>query len=262
MQGHGPNVFLYLSKGYRQLKTNTFVLVHGAWHDSRCWALLAPLLQAHGHRVLTPDLPGHGQSTLSPGRATLKAYVQALCDVVESCSEPVILLGHSMSGIAITETAARLPAHIDRLVYLCAYLPQPGDSVFTLIARNRGHEPFSAIELALAMSDDRRTCGVDADSIIPLFYPNVPAAEAARCQLRFGAQGSLPLATPAQFDPASLAGLQRHYVCCMQDRVIPLHHQQRMLAADGGITAHRLVADHSPFFSCPSELAKLLLTLG
>jgi hypothetical protein len=48
----------------------------------------------------------------------------------------------------------------------------------------------------------------------------------------------------------------------MQDRVIPLHHQQRMLAADGRITAHRLVADHSPFFSCPSELAKLLLTLG
>jgi pimeloyl-ACP methyl ester carboxylesterase len=244
------------------LKTHTFVLVHGAWHDSRCWALLAPLLQAHGHRVLTPDLPGHGQSTLPPARSTLKAYVQALCDVVESCSEPVILLGHSMAGIAVTETAVRLPTRIHRLVYLCAYLPQPGDSVFTLIARNRGHEPLSAIELALAMSDDKRTCSIDTGSIIPLFYSNVPAVDAAQLQQRFCLQGSLPLAATAQFDPAQLVGLRRHYVCCTQDRVIPLHHQLRMLATNGDCTVHRLVADHSPFFSCPSELAALLLTLG
>lgn len=244
------------------MKTHTFVLVHGAWHDSGCWTLLAPLLQAHGHRVVTPDLPGHGSSTLPPARSTLKAYVQTLCDVVEGCNEPVILLGHSMAGIAVTETAARLPAHIHRLVYLCAYLPQPGDSVFSLIARNRGHEPLSAIELALAMSDDRRTCSIEAESIIPLFYPNVPAPDVVQLRQRFGLQGSLPLAATAQFDPKLLAGLQRDYVCCTQDRVIPLHHQLRMLATSNDCSVHRLLADHSPFFSCPAELATLLLSLG
>lgn len=245
------------------MKKHTFILVHGAWHDSRCWALLTPLLQEHGHRVLAPDLPGHGQSTLPPARATLKAYVQTLFELVESCNEPVILLGHSMAGMAVTETAARLPSRIRHLVYLCAYLPLPGDSVFSLIARNRGHEPLSAIELALAMSDDKRTCSIEPDAIVPLFYPEVPAAEAGRLQQRFGLQGSLPLASAAQFDAASLKHTSRHYVCCTRDKVIPLHHQQRMLAAQGGdCKVHLIDADHSPFFSCPATLANLLLALG
>ena len=38
----------------------TFVLIHGAWHGGWCWEKVAPLLEARGHRVLAPDLPGHG----------------------------------------------------------------------------------------------------------------------------------------------------------------------------------------------------------
>jgi len=165
--------------------------------------------------------------------------------------------------MAVTETAARLPSRIAHLIYLCAFLPQPGDSVFSLIARNRGHEPLSPIELAITMSNDKRTCSIEQNSIIPLFYPDVPTPEAVRMQQRFGIQGSLPLAAAAHFDTSNVTGISRHYVCCTEDKVIPLHHQQRMLAAqESQCTEHRLITGHSPFLSCPAELANLLLSLG
>ena len=37
-----------------------FVLVHGAWHGAWCWERLTPILQAAGHEVIIPDLPGMG----------------------------------------------------------------------------------------------------------------------------------------------------------------------------------------------------------
>jgi len=64
------------------LNKPVFVLVHGAWHDAHCWALLVPLLQTAGYQVLTPDLPGHGHSTLPWGRATLKGYIECVKAIV------------------------------------------------------------------------------------------------------------------------------------------------------------------------------------
>jgi pimeloyl-ACP methyl ester carboxylesterase len=237
------------------------MLLHGAWHDSQCWRLLTPLLQASGHTVITPDLPGHGASVLPPARATLKAYVQAMVDQLESFAAPVTLVGHSMAGMVITAVAARLPQKIERLIYLCAYLPQPGDSVFSLIARNRGHEPFAAIELAMEMSSDKRTCSVNVDEIVPLFYSDTPAGMAQEARTNFALQGSLPLAAPIQFDPQTLAAVARSYICCTRDKVIPLHHQRRMLAGANDVETHELSSDHSPFYSCPERLASMLLSL-
>ena len=240
----------------------TFVLVHGAWHDARCWQLLVPLLRTHGHRVITPDLPGHGASPLPPARSTLKACVAAVAALVDASATPVVLVGHSMAGVIITELAARIPKQIAHLVYLCAYLPNDGDSVFKLIARNRGHEPMTGIELALTMSDDKRTCTVDAAAVIPLFYSSTPPQLANEAKDRLGVQGSLPLAAEVHYDAAALATVPTSYICCSGDRVIPLHHQRRMLAAHPHMAVRELSSDHSPFLSCPDRLAQVLLEIA
>src|SRR3546814_6681352 len=41
--------------------TQTFVLVHGAWHGGWCWSRVAALLRAAGHTVFTPTLTGLGE---------------------------------------------------------------------------------------------------------------------------------------------------------------------------------------------------------
>ena len=75
---------------------STYVLIHGAWHGGWCWTHVTPLLEDHGHTVLTPDLPGHGSEDFSLADITLQSYVNAVCEIVVSQPEPVILVGHSM----------------------------------------------------------------------------------------------------------------------------------------------------------------------
>lgn len=36
------------------------LLVHGAWQGAWCWERVQPILEAHGHQVLTPTLTGGG----------------------------------------------------------------------------------------------------------------------------------------------------------------------------------------------------------
>jgi hypothetical protein len=110
------------------------------------------------------------------------------------------------------------------------------------------------------MSDDKRTCTISPDLIVPLFYPDAPAALAEQARLGFGIQGSLPLAAKVNFAAPVLAAVPRSYVLCTRDRVIPLHHQRRMLAADPACGVLELASDHSPFYSQPETLVALLKT--
>ena len=38
----------------------TFILIHGAWHGGWSFDLVQPILEAQGHKVIAPDLPGMG----------------------------------------------------------------------------------------------------------------------------------------------------------------------------------------------------------
>ena len=56
----------------------TFMLVHGACTGGWCWEKVAPLLEANGHRVCAPDLPGLGKDNTPPANVTLADNVEKL----------------------------------------------------------------------------------------------------------------------------------------------------------------------------------------
>src|SRR5215831_5087087 len=112
-------------KGKRLM--STYVLVHGAWHGPWCWEKVVPLLKQAGHRVETPDLSGYGQDKTFR-EITLTTYTKRVCETLDAQAEPVILVGHSLGGIVITQVAEERPAKIQRLVYLAAVLLQNGET--------------------------------------------------------------------------------------------------------------------------------------
>lgn len=73
----------------------TYVMVHSAWLGGWAWGSVASLLEKQGHRVLAPDLPGHGKDKTPPSEVTLDAYLKTVTDVLDAQSDPVILVGHS-----------------------------------------------------------------------------------------------------------------------------------------------------------------------
>src|ERR1700691_6029337 len=129
---------------------STYLLIHGAWHGGWCWRSVAPLLEAAGHTVLAPDLPGHGDDITPTAAVTLKSYTDRICEIAGAQAKPVILLGHSMGGVAITQAAENCPDKIGALVYMCAFLPRNGDSLMTWASQDRESmvNPSTTIPLA------------------------------------------------------------------------------------------------------------------
>ncbi|MEU9395422.1 alpha/beta fold hydrolase [Streptomyces sp. NPDC048324] len=109
---------------------STFLLVHGAWHNGRCWERVVPLLESAGHRVLTPSLTGYGDKAhlLGP-EVGLDTHVE---DVVRLMDEEgltdVVIVGHSYAGLVISSVANQVPERIAHLVYLDAMVPEHGET--------------------------------------------------------------------------------------------------------------------------------------
>ncbi len=84
----------------------TVVLAHCWGCTSALWVDTASRL-ADSYRFVLVDLPGHGRSTATRRAWTVEAYARDLAAVVDAVGgEPVILVGHSMSGRIVTEAAS------------------------------------------------------------------------------------------------------------------------------------------------------------
>lgn len=81
--------------------TATVVLVHGAWHGAWCWDLVVDQLHQQDVPVVAIDLPGHGVST--EPLTDLHGHGDAVRAALESIDGPVVLVGHSYGGAAITD---------------------------------------------------------------------------------------------------------------------------------------------------------------
>ena len=110
----------------------TFVLVHGAWHGGWCYKRVARLLREAGHEVYTPTLTGLGERAHLMSRSIdLGTHIQDVVGVIR-CEElsGVVLCGHSYGGMVIAGVAEQIAATIRSLVYLDAFVPESGKSVF------------------------------------------------------------------------------------------------------------------------------------
>jgi pimeloyl-ACP methyl ester carboxylesterase len=113
---------------------STYVLVHGAWGGSFGWRKVRPLLQHAGHVVFTPSLTGLGERAhLATPEVNLSTHIQDVYNAIwyEDLSD-VILVGHSYGGMVVTGVADRMPERIQHLVYLDAFLPADGQSLYDM----------------------------------------------------------------------------------------------------------------------------------
>jgi pimeloyl-ACP methyl ester carboxylesterase len=107
------------------------VLVHGNSSSSRIWqrTLAGPL--ADKYRLVTIDLPGHGQSAdAAPAdRATaysIPGYAAVIRDVVRKLSlERAVVVGWSLGGHAVLEASPELPDAAGFMAFGAPPLPFP-----------------------------------------------------------------------------------------------------------------------------------------
>lgn len=110
----------------------TFVLVHGAWMGGWSYKRVARLLRQAGHEVYTPTLTGLGERAhLMSREINLDTHVKDIIGVIH-CEElsDVVLCGHSYGGMVITGVAEQIASKLRSLIYLDAFVPENGKSLF------------------------------------------------------------------------------------------------------------------------------------
>lgn len=94
------------------------VLVHGLGDEADTWRGVFPALAAQ-RRVIAPDLPGFGRSDLPSRPVNIQSHIQALLDLLEHLSLPLVLwVGHSMGAVLSQQLALEYPARTAGLVLL------------------------------------------------------------------------------------------------------------------------------------------------
>ncbi len=110
----------------------TIVLVHGAWASSEGWDMVVAGLQKDGYRTATPTL---GLQSIAEDVAIVRA-------ALDNILGPKILVAHSYGGFVISNAASGR-SDVLGLVFSAAFVPDEGDSVFSLGAGFQASEVFN-----------------------------------------------------------------------------------------------------------------------
>jgi len=96
----------------------TILMVHGLGDESDTWRHLIPDL-ASRHRVLAPDLPGFGRSSLPTRSLTPDFLMTVLTEFLHELEQtPVVLIGSSLGGVLCQEIALTKPQLARGLILL------------------------------------------------------------------------------------------------------------------------------------------------
>jgi pimeloyl-ACP methyl ester carboxylesterase len=119
----------------------TFLVCHGAWSAGWMWKKMQPLMNAAGHRLVTPTYTGLGERAhLANPAIDLETHIEDILNVIHyEDLRDIVLIGHSYGGMVATGVADRVRDRIVQLIYLDAFVPDDGQSLFDLNEQGRQH---------------------------------------------------------------------------------------------------------------------------
>jgi pimeloyl-ACP methyl ester carboxylesterase len=228
----------------------TFALVHGAWHGAWAWERLIPELAGHGHAAIAVDLP------CDDPEAGCAAYAERVVAATTTAGDDLVLVGHSLGGLALPLVAAARPAR--KLVYLCALLPRPGLSLVQQLEAEP--EIFTpGFGTGLARDELGRSYWEDEDAAADVLYGGCPRQLASWAIPRLRPQARRPSVEPC---PAQLPEVDSVSLFTSDDAVINPAWSRAAALDRLGSKAVELPGGHSPFLARPGELAEVLLSVS
>lgn len=232
------------------------VLVHGAWMGASSWDRVAADLRARGFGVTTVELPGHGQDGNPAVAPSLGGYIDAVAAKLPAEGRAV-LVGHSLAGMVISGVAEKSPARLSRLVYVAAYLPRSGESLYQL---SQG-DPGSRVAAYWQQEDPKAysPATIRREGIVEVFCEDCSVSDQQWLVSTHRAEPVPPMATPVTLSATRFASVPRVYVHTLKDKAVSYQLQQTMLAhAGGAATVVSLDTSHMPMLTQPRALADVI----
>ena len=219
-------------------KARNIVLVHGLFADGSCWSLVIERLQAAGLNVTAVQNP----------LSTLPEAVASAERVLARQDGPTVLVGHSFSGVIVSEVGVH--PNVTALVYVAARAPDAGED-YTALAKTYPAPPASA---GIVFDGDEGRLSEQA--FLRDFAGDLPEAKAR-----------VLYAVQAPFQKALLTGKTTnaawrsrpsYYAVSTEDRTINPD-LERFMARRMGARTIEVKASHLSLISHPDEITRLIL---
>jgi pimeloyl-ACP methyl ester carboxylesterase len=219
-------------------KARNIVFVHGLFADGSCWSEVIARLQPKGFQITSVQNP----------LTTLPEAVASAQRALAMQQGPTVLVGHSFSGMIVTE--AGVDPKVSALVYVAARAPDAGED-YTALANKFPAPPASA---GIVWSGDWGQLGEEA--FLRDFAGDIPADKAR-----------ILYAVQAPFNRALVAGKTAHaawrskpswYAVSTEDRTINPD-LERFMAKRMGAKTIEVQSSHLSLISHPDAIANLVL---
>lgn len=217
------------------------VLVHGMGGSDYDWSLVAPLLEAAGHRVSVAD-------NLSQSLDDDVAATRALVDAVD---DDALLVGHSYGGAVITNAGTH--ARVVGLVYIAAFAPAEGETVEQIVT---SYAPAEVSDFMMR-GPNGEWIGDESEQARLALAWDVP--EEVTVELRKRTRPSAdeiftrPTGTPAW------ASRPAWYLLATEDKHIRPE-AQRDMATRAGATIEEIAASHALPVATPGAVSEFVLS--
>lgn len=228
----------------------SIVLAHGAWSAAWAWKKMRPLFRAAGHDFFSPTYTGLGERAhLARPEVDLSTHIQDVLAVLEFENlTDVTLLGHSYGGMVATGVADKARERIARIVYIDAFAPNDGQSLFDLVGPK-------------AEGNMRAGAAKDGDGwrlpINPM-PPDTAPEDVAWASPRRRPQPIRTFEQKLKLESKELPP-PRHYIYATRNGPGDVFRQFSTRAkSEAGWKSYELDCSHNPHITCPDALMALL----
>lgn len=214
------------------------VLVHGLFADGSCWLDVITRLQRHDLNVVSVQNP----------LTTFPEAVASARRVLDRMDGPTVFVGHSFSGMILTE--AGMHPNVSALVYVAARAPDAGED-YAALAKSYPTPPATA---GIVFDGDEGRLSQEA--FLHDFAGDLPIA---RAKALFAAQQPFNKALlTAKTTQAAWRSKRSFYAVSTEDRTINPD-LERFMAKRMGARTIEVDASHLSLISHPDVIANLIV---
>ncbi|RID49780.1 hypothetical protein BRARA_H00557 [Brassica rapa] len=253
------------------LTVKKFILVHGEGFGAWCWYKIVASLEESGLSPITVDLTGSGFNMTDTNTvSTLEEYSKPLIEYLENLpeEEKVILVGHSTGGASISYALERFPEKISKAIFLCATMVSDGQRPFDVFSEELGSAERFMKEsqfLIYGNGKDKPPTGFmfEKQHMKGLYFNQSPNKDIALAMISMRPVPLGPMMQKVSLTAERYGKGRRFYVQTLDDLALSPDVQEKLVRENSPEGVFKIKgSDHSPFFSKPQSLHKILLEIA